>query len=162
MEFTIHPNVYATGGLTSLRNMLEDVWIRNHEIGTGTIYIISGFANFNGGARFYKTFKEHTDAGGRIVTFLGGSASQRLSSKQVVEALLECGAEVNIINRKRLLHAKCYGTSSENNQRAVVSSGNFTRPGLSQNVEASIYLENEELIGAGFSWKEIEQLSRAE
>ncbi len=155
-DFSIHPNVYSTGKYSGLRPMLEDIWIRSHTPGDGTIYIISGFANFNGGARFYKSFKEHTEKGGKIVSFLGGSTHQRLSSKQVVEALLECGSEVNIINRKRLLHSKCYGINDSKGQRLVVTSGNFTGPGMSQNVEAAILLNNTEVNSMNFSWTDVE------
>ncbi len=155
IDFTLHPNIYATGSYNGLRSMLEDVWVRSHESGDGTFYIISGFANYNGGARFYRPFREHTDNGGKIVAFLGGSISQRLSSKQVVEALLECGAEVNIVNRKRLLHAKCYGSATSKGQELVVTSGNFTGPGMSQNVEASLMMKNDTLANTNFRWNDL-------
>lgn len=130
--------------------------------GDGTIYIVSGFANYNGGARFYKTFSEHTERNGRIVAFLGGSSQQNLSSKQVAEALLECGAEVNIVNRKRLLHAKCYGTHSSAGQSLIVTSGNFTAPGMSQNVEAALLLEAKETASLEFSWHDLEVSMRSQ
>jgi len=57
IEFGLHPNIYATGNHKGLRSMLEDVWIRSHKPGNGTLYILAGFANYNGGARFYKTFR---------------------------------------------------------------------------------------------------------
>jgi len=152
MQFSLHPNVYSTGQLRGLRAMLENVWVRDHEPGDGVFYLVSGFANFNGGARFYRTFREHVDAGGQIKVFLGGSPSQRLSSKQVVEALLESGAEVTVINRKRLLHAKCYGAVTSHRTSLVVTSGNFTGPGMSQNLETSVLLENEMLTNNNFSW----------
>lgn len=160
IDFVVHPNVYSTCRLNGLRPILEDMWVRNTTPGDGTIIIVSGFANYNGGARFYKTLKEHTEAGGRIVAILGGSTSQRLSSKQVVEALLECGAEVYLINRKRILHAKCYGHIARNgSQSAIMSSGNFTGPGLSQNIEASVYLKDQALSSSQFNWPDfIEQL----
>ena len=103
IEFGLHPNVYATGRHRGLRSMLEEIWIRSHKPGEGTLYILAGFANYNGGARFYRAFKEHTEKGGEIVAILGGSTSQRTSSRQVVEALLDCGADVNITNRKSLM-----------------------------------------------------------
>jgi len=155
IEFSLHPNIYVTGNHKSLRSMLEDVWVRRHTPGDGTFYIISGFANYNGGARFYRPFREHTENGGKIIAFLAGSSTQRLSSKQVVEALLECGAEVNIINRKRLLHAKCYGAATSIGQSLIVSSGNFTGPGMSQNVEASLRLQDELLTQANFQWNSL-------
>ena len=155
MEFSLHPGIYSTGRLNGLRSMLEDIWVRSHTPGDGTFYLISGFANFNGGARFYRTFREHVDCGGKLVAFLGGSSSQRLSSKQVVEALLDCGAEVNVINRKRILHAKCYGAVTSRGNSLVVTSGNFTGPGMSQNVESAVLLRGQEI--QGFSWDAMAQ-----
>lgn len=152
IEFSLHPNVYQTGSSSGLRSMLENMWVRNHNPGEGTIYIVSGFANYNGGARFYKTFSEHVEQGGKLVVYFAGSTSQRLSSKQSVEALLEVGATVNIINRKRLMHAKIYGVSNTTGNSLVVSSGNFTGPGMSQNVEASLFLDNDKTREAGFNW----------
>jgi hypothetical protein len=135
--------------------MLEEIWIRSHQPGDGTLYILAGFANYNGGARFYRTFKEHTEKGGKIVAILGGSTSQRTSSRQVVEALLECGAEVNITNRKSLMHAKCYGIKSTGGEKLVVTSGNFTGPGMAQNVEAALLLETQATVSMGFSWDDL-------
>ena len=126
MQFTIHPNVYNTDDRSKgLLHMLEQVWIRGRQPGDGIFYIISGFANYNGGIRFYEAIKQHIEQGGRCVAFLGGSTSQRLSSLQVVEQLLEIGCEVHVINRKRILHAKCYGISSAAGDALITSSGNF-------------------------------------
>ena len=155
IEFGLHPNIYATGSYRGLRSMLEDIWIRSHRPGEGTFYILAGFANYNGGARFYRTFKEHTEHGGRIVAILGGSSSQRTTSRQVVEALLDCGAEVNVTNRKSLMHAKCYGFRGIAGEKLIVSSGNFTGPGMAQNVEAAILLGNHETTQMGFSWENL-------
>jgi hypothetical protein len=155
IDFCLHPNVYTTGQLSGLRSMLERIWVRDHHPGDGVFYIISGFANFNGGARFYKTFQEHTERGGKIIAYLGGSTSQKLTSKQAVEALLTCGVEVNLVNRKRLLHAKCYGAVTSKGQALIVTSGNFTGPGMSQNVEASVLLRQDSLINTNFSWDDL-------
>ena len=156
LTFGLYPNVYATGKLPGLRAMLERVWVHTHKPGDGTLYLVSGFGNYNGGARFYKTFAEHVDAGGSIVALFGGSTSQRLTSRQVVEALLECGARVIIINRKRILHAKLYGVETAAGHRSlVVSSGNFTGPGLAQNIEASMLVEDPMLSQAGFNWSSL-------
>lgn len=161
IEFTLHPNIYATGQSAGLRHMLEKTWVRRHQPGDGTFYIISGFANFNGGARFYRTFREHTEQGGRLVAYLGGSTSQRLTSKQVVGALLDCGAEIHIINRKRLLHAKCYGAATSQGEQLIVTSGNFTGPGMAQNVEAAVWLDDPILQQGNFSWPQlIDQMNR--
>lgn len=155
MEFSLHPNIYSTGTHRGLRSMLEDIWVRSHQPGDGTFYILAGFANFNGGARFYRTFKEHTENGGKIIAVLGGSTSQRTTSRQVVEALLDCGAEVNITNRKSLMHAKCYGLKSDNGERLIVTSGNFTGPGMAQNVEAALLLNSDATAKMGFSWDDL-------
>jgi hypothetical protein len=135
--------------------MLEASWVKGHHPGDGVFYIISGFANYNGGARFYRTFKEHTENGGKIIAYLGGSTAQKLTSRQAVDALLDCGAEVNIVNRKRLLHAKCYGADTSTGQSLIVTSGNFTGPGMSQNVEASVLLGSDLLKTSTFSWKQL-------
>lgn len=57
-ELTLHPNVYATGHSKGLISILERVWVREHTPGDGTLYVVSGFANYNGGVRFFETFKE--------------------------------------------------------------------------------------------------------
>lgn len=151
----MHPNVYATGSHNGLRQILEEIWVKQPVLGSGTIYIVSGFANFNGGARFYSHFEDHVRRGGEIVTIFGGSSSQRLTSKQVVDALLDCGAKVYVINRKRLLHAKCYGYQTNSNENLVISSGNFTGPGLSQNIEATTYLDTNAVAASTFSWNDL-------
>ena len=155
MEFLLQPGVYTTGTSRSLLNMLDRMWLKEHLLGEGCLYIISGFANYNGGVRFYPAFLEHTRKGGRIIAVLGGSASQRLSSLQVVEALLDCGVELHVVNRKRLVHAKCYGVLDERGEELIVTSGNFTGPGMSQNVEAAIRVNQENISDIGFSWEEL-------
>src|SRR5690606_3040851 len=92
---------------------------------------------------------------GECIVFLGGSTSQRLSSQQVVEKLLEIGCKVYLINRKRLLHSKCYGYSYNDRQSLIVSSGNFTGPGMSQNIEASLMIEDEDVTRTGFQWNDL-------
>lgn len=153
--FSLHPNVYASGRPKGLINMLETAWVTNQTPGEGTLYLISGFSNYNGGVRFYDTFSEHINEGGRVVAILGGSTSQRLSSRQVVEELIDRGVEVYIINRKRILHAKLYGTSNNTGESLIVSSGNFTGPGMSQNIEASLLLDYDTTSSMGFSWDEM-------
>jgi len=103
MEFLLQPNVYSTGVSSNLLSMLDHMWLRDHVSGNGCLYIISGFSNYNGGVRFYPSFIDHTRKGGRIIAVVGGSTSQRLSSIQVAEALLNCGVELYVVNRKRLV-----------------------------------------------------------
>ena len=133
--------------------MLERVWVREHTPGDGTFYIISGFANYNGGVRFFPVFRQHVQNGGRIVAIFSGSASQRLTSRQVVWEMLDCGAEVHVVNRKRLMHAKSYGVVSADGQMLVVTSGNFIGPGMSQNVEMSLLIDSPSTAEMGFSWE---------
>ena len=156
MEFTLHPNVYATGKSKGLLGLLETVWVRTHTQGEGSIYIVSGFGNFNGGVRFYDLFRDHVAKGGKVVSFFSGSTAQKLTSRQVAEALLNCGAEVNVVNRKRLLHAKCYGWESRKGNSLIVSSGNFTGPGMWQNVEASLLLQPDHTGQIGFKWQDVD------
>ncbi|GAB0056129.1 hypothetical protein SIID45300_00434 [Candidatus Magnetaquicoccaceae bacterium FCR-1] len=151
-ELTLHPNVYATGHSKGLVNLLERVWVREHTPGDGTIFVVSGFGNYNGGVRFFETFRNHNLRGGNIIAVFSGSTNSRLTSKQVVREMLECGAEVHIVNRKRLLHAKCYGVYSKRGDFLVVTSGNFTGPGMSQNVEMSVLLDQASTKAMNFSW----------
>ncbi|MFY9314030.1 MAG: hypothetical protein WAO95_00550 [Burkholderiales bacterium] len=151
-ELSLHPNIYATGHSKGLVSVLERVWLREQKLGQGTFYIMSGFANYNGGVRFYQTFRQHVEKGGKIVAIFSGSTGARLSSRQVVIEMLKCGAAVHVINRKRLLHAKCYGSHSPKGEMLVVTSGNFTGPGMSQNVELSLLLDHASTESLGFSW----------
>lgn len=151
-EITLHPNVYATGRGKGLVHLLENIWVHNQTPGDGELFIISGFANYNGGVRFYDTFRNHINNGGKITAIFGGSTSSRLTSKQVVKELIDIGVLVSIVNRKRLLHAKCYGSLGSNGQKLIISSGNFTGPGMSQNVEMSIMLDNSTLSNTNFDW----------
>lgn len=153
--FSMHPNVYSTNRPTGLIQMLEETWIKDVTLGEGTFYIISGFSNFNGGVRFYDVLETHISKGGKVIAILGGSTSQRLSSSQVVEELLNRGVDVFIVNRKRLLHSKMYGYSSPHDDRLVVTSGNFTGPGMSQNVESSVFLDYETLTSMNFNWNSL-------
>jgi hypothetical protein len=93
--------------------------------------------------------------GGKVVSFFSGSTAQRLTSRQIAEEMLNCGAEVNVVNRKRLLHAKCYGWESSQGNSLIVSSGNFTGPGMSQNVEASLLLQPDHTHQIGFKWHDV-------
>lgn len=152
MQIAVHPNVYKTGQISGLLSALESAWVRGHTPGDGNFFAISGFANYNGGVRFYDVFKRHIDNGGRVFSIFGGSTSQKLTSKQVVSKMLSCGVDVRVVNRKRILHMKCYGAETSRGQNLVVSSGNFTGPGMSQNVEMSIFVDEPNSSTCGFSW----------
>ena len=156
-EFFLQPAVYGTGSKHNLLGILEEIWIRGMQPGEGNLYVISGFGNYNGGVRFYSTFRRHIDLGGRVIAFFGGSTSQRLTSRQLIERLLECGCEVNLINRRRLFHTKCYGSSIHGRSNLVVTSGNFTGPGMSQNVESTIYLQPDITSQINFNWDALTQ-----
>jgi hypothetical protein len=152
-ELTLHPNVYATGHSKGLVSILERVWLRDQTMGDGTMYVVSGFANYNGGVRFFPVFRHHIEQGGRVVALFSGSTRQNLTSKQVVREMLDCGAEVHLINRKRLMHAKTYGSKTRDGEMLVVTSGNFTGPGMAQNVEMAVLLDRPTTHGLGFSWE---------
>lgn len=156
-EFILQPNVYMTGLRHNLLGVLEDLWVGDAKAGNGDFYILSGFGTYNGGVRFYSSFKRHIDSGGRVSAFFGGSTSQRLTSRQLVERLLECGCDVRLVNRKRIFHTKCYGTHAGGDNSLVVSSGNFTAPGMSQNVESAIYLRPEFTSRLQFRWSDVIQ-----
>lgn len=158
MDFTLQPNIYSTQSpaVPNLLSLLETVWISDLKernlLGTGTMYILSGFSNFNGGVRFYNHIERHISMGGKCQIILGGSSSQRMSSQQVVKKLLDIGCDVGIVNRKAIFHAKCYGYHSNEGTSLIVSSGNFTSRGMTQNVEASIHLDFKDMHGFGFKW----------
>ena len=161
-EFLLQPDVYRTGKKQNLMGLLEKMWIRDINLGDGNYYIMSGFGNYNGGVRFYPTFKRHIDSGGNVNAFFGGSTSQHLTSRQLVERLLDCGCNVNLINRKRIFHTKCYGTLNGNGNNLIVTSGNFTGPGMSQNVESSVYLEPNITDRLNFHWDDLVRGIRAQ
>lgn len=152
-ELAVHPNVYATGRSKGLVPLLERVWLREQEPGEGTFYVISGFANYNGGVRFFPVFRRHIERGGKVEAVFAGNAGQNLTSRQVVRAMLECGADVHVVNRKRLVHMKSYGSQTRDGDMVVVSSGNFTGPGMAQNVEMSVLLDRPTTRHMGFSWE---------
>ncbi|MFC1917839.1 restriction endonuclease [Chloroflexota bacterium] len=156
-EFVLQPAVYSTGIKHNLLGILEDEWIRHSQPGNGNFYIISGFGNYNGGVRFYSTFRRHIDLGGQVIAFFGGSTSQHLTSRQLIERLLNCGCEVYLVNRKRIFHSKFYGTFSDGSSSLVVTSGNFTGPGMSQNVESTVHLQSDITNQINFNWLNLTQ-----
>ena len=154
-ELTVHPNIYATGPSKGLISILERVWLGEHTMGDGTLYVVSGFANYNGGVRFFPVFRHHVEQGGKVVAMFSGSAQQHLTSRQVVRAMLECGADVHVVNRKRLMHVKSYGSKTSKGEMLVVTSGNFTGPGMAQNVEMALLLDRSTTHSLGFSWDDM-------
>lgn len=158
--FTLHPDVYSTHkNLTNLPDLLDHMWRDENTSDTDTWIFISGFSNYNGGVRFYDLFEDHIKKGGKVLAYLSVSAHQRLSSKQVVKELNSRGVLVILINRKRLVHSKLYGFYSDNNydpnQGLVISSGNFTGPGMNLNVESSLLMDSNTLTDMNFSWNEL-------
>ena len=129
-ELTVHPkHLRDRPPARGLISILERVWLGEHTMGDGTLYVVSGFANYNGGVRFFPVFRHHVEQCGKVVAMFSGSAQQHLTSRQVVRAMLECGADVHVVNRKRLMHVKSYGSKTSKGEMLVVTSGNFTGPG---------------------------------
>lgn len=156
--FTIHPDVYSTDEtLGNLPDLLDKMWLDQNVDSKSTLVVISGFANYNGGVRFFDFFENHIKNGGQVITILGASSSQRLSSTQVVKELVNRGAKVKLVNRKKLLHSKMYGCFSEDSdhQSLVISSGNFTGPGMALNVESSFLADSATLSDMDFSWTDL-------
>src|SRR3989344_8315282 len=153
-EFILQPHIYDAGGQGgTLLSLLEKYWINNVKIGKGTIYILSGFGNYNGGVRFYDLFRQRISKGGKVCAIFGGSVGQRLTSREVVKELLDCGAQVIVLNRRKIMHAKCYGYEDGDTRSLIVTSGNFTGPGMSQNVEAAMGMTGEPLNQKGVKWR---------
>lgn len=79
-----------------------------------------------------------------------------LTSRQLGEALIDCGAEVSVVNRRQIFHAKLYGSEAPNGDQHLVStSGNFTPPGLRMNVEAVLSLGPQSTAALGFRWADM-------
>jgi hypothetical protein len=161
-ELTVHPDVYATSTGAGLVDLLHRAWTLGPAPRRGALHIVSGFGNYNGGVRFFELFRRHVANGGEIFAIFAGSPQARLTSRQLVEELLDCGVHVTVVNRKRLLHAKMYGASGEDGQRLVVTSGNFTGPGMTQNVEVALALDEESTSAMGFSWDQLESRLRSQ
>ena len=155
-EFMVQPDVYATNSHRTLGDLLEEIWIKKSTLGRGTIYIVSGFANFNGAVPFISHFNKHIEGGGEVFAIFGGSLNQSLTSKQLVVELLKIGVRVYLVNWNQLMHMKCYGYSHGSFESLVISSGNFTSAGLSKNVESSVYFDNKLISKSNFSWDKFE------
>lgn len=153
-EFILQPDVYSTSRSQNLMQLLEKMWINDY-YDVQNFHLFSGFGNYNGGVRFYSVFKKHIDGGGTVTAIFGGSTAQKLTSKQLVERLLNVGCNVSIVNRKRIFHTKLYGTQGKDSNSLIVTSGNFTGPGLSHNVESAIYLKNDITSQIGFNWNSL-------
>lgn len=152
-ELSVHPNIYATGRSRGLISMLERMWVQERPSEADTLYVMSCFGNYNGGVRFFPVFARHVKRGGRVVAVFGGNPSQRLTSRQLVEEMLNCGVDVHVVNRRRLMHLKSYGVSTTVGDMLVVTSGNFTGPGMAQNVEMSMLIDKSTTAEMGFTWK---------
>src|SRR5437773_11802323 len=96
-ELTLHPNVYATGRSKGLVNILERVWVHDHTPGDGTLFVVSGFGNYNGGVRFFETFREHKERGVNLVAVFAGIRRQNQKSKKVVREKIGRWARVQFV-----------------------------------------------------------------
>jgi hypothetical protein len=160
-RFTLQPSIYMVpmGGGSDLATLLEGMW--DAAPASAILYVASGFVDQNGVLPFVRLFKEHAASGGRIRCFFGGSSSQNMAGRQAVEELLSAGADVSLLNRKKIFHVKMYGVSSDAGQEVVLSSGNFTGNGLALNVESSVAVGSTHLSSSGFSWRIWEERIRS-
>lgn len=154
-QFLLQPNLYRTGDAEDLFGVLDGLWGegRNRDPQDGAYYLVSGFATHNGGVRFFERFRHHVDGGGTVHAVFGGSLSSNMTSRQFVDALMECGVSVHIISRRYMMHSKLYGKrSTTGDERLVVTSGNFSAPGLRRNIESLVSLSGPSTAGLGFDW----------
>lgn len=154
-EFLFQPEIYTTGAHTTLFDVLDKLWSVEDDNSGGTYFVVSGFGTHNGGVRFFERFRSHISNGGRVRVILGGSRSTSLSSRQLGKGLIDCGAEVSVILRNRILHAKLYGAHTTEGESLVISSGNFTGPGLSLNLESTMAIGPGTTSSCGFSWDDL-------
>lgn len=151
IELLVQPGVYSTGAnRDTVQSFLAEMWAKAPQ--PSHAYVVSGFVNVNGVLPFVKDLAAVVAGGGSVNCYFGGSASQRMTSKQAVVELVGLGATVNVLSRKKIMHAKMYGIASASKTAAVITSGNFTGNGISLNIEASAYIDGEDLEGTGFSW----------
>jgi hypothetical protein len=153
-EFLLQPRLFGATRSAELLDVLDDMWDRVPMDDPGTIYIVSGFGSFNGGVPFFERLRAHVSAGGQVRAIFGASRGTNMTSRQLVDALLDCGAEVAVINRRYLMHAKVYGQARPSgSQDLVVTSGNFTGPGIARNIEAVLRLDPPTTAAMGFEWE---------
>lgn len=150
-QFLIQPDLYRTGAAEDVFSVLDELWPLAPDP-TRDVYVVSGFGTHNGGVRFFERFRSLVDAGGTVRAVFGGSRSSNQTSRQLVDALLDCGVQVWVINRRYMLHSKLYGTRQGDEDRLVVTSGNFTAPGLWRNIESAISLDGPTTASLGFDW----------
>lgn len=156
--FALQPNIYSTHGHATLAELLDTVWPLRPaaEAAGGTLYAVSGFGTHNGGVPYFERFRHHIENGGRVKVALAGSKSSNTASRQLASALLDAGAEVTVVQRRHLMHAKLYGFDTvDGDQALIVTSGNFTTPGIKLNIEAAILLGTASLSGIAFSWEKL-------
>ncbi|MGA8512862.1 MAG: restriction endonuclease [Thermoplasmata archaeon] len=160
-EYILQPGIFSAPDVpgADLQMFLEKIWVSSPA--DVTFYVASGFVDQNGVLPFVKTFKQHVDGGGQVRCFFAGSAGQNMAGQQAVEELLSVGAEVALLNRRKIFHVKMYGCHSSSGEESVLSSGNFTGNGLALNVESSARFGRRPLSDAGFSWQTWEDRLRA-
>lgn len=157
-QFLLQPNLYSTGEAEDLFGVLDGLWADrgDHDPQEAAYFLVSGFATHNGGVRFFERFRHHIDGGGTVHAVFGGSRSSNMTSRQLVDALVECGASVHIINRRYMMHSKLYGKrSTTGDEHLVVTSGNFSAPGLRRNIESLISLSGPSTAALGFDWSSL-------
>lgn len=155
ISFSLQPVVYTTDPTKdTLQSHLDKMWGEAPSGSTATI--VAGFGNLNGVLPFVKSLKKIAESG-EVLAFFGAATGQRMASIQLVCELLTLGATVNLLTRKKIMHAKLYGLEQSGNAALIVSSGNFTGSGIALNVEASLYVDGDELEKMDFSWPDVRQ-----
>lgn len=155
-EFVLQPGLYASGTSTSLFEVLSGVWPKSGEPEADTIYIVSGFGSFNGGVSFFERLRSHVEDGGKVRAVFGGSRSTNVTSLQLTDELLGLGAEVHVVNRRYMMHSKLYGKRlTTGDERLIVTSGNFTGPGIARNIESLVSLDAPTTSALGFDWEDL-------
>ncbi|WP_232676813.1 phospholipase D-like domain-containing protein [Nocardioides sp. R-C-SC26] len=151
-QFTLQPDLYKTGSATDLFEVLSDVWPKKPD-SAEDYFVVSGFGSFNGGVSFYERFRALTATGRHVTAVFGGSRSTNQTSRQLTDALLDCGVDVHIVNRRYMMHSKLYGAKADDGkQKLVITSGNFTGPGIARNVESTLALTSDLTSKVNFDW----------
>ena len=80
-QLTLHPNIYKTGHNKGLISLLERLWVRDHTVGQGTFYIVSGLPTITAG--FVSTIPSEATSTKAARLSLSWAAAPRNASRAV-------------------------------------------------------------------------------